>query len=171
MTPLLPDIDFRDSSILEFNLSERLDSIRIALFAPNAHQGAGAVFRFTFNAVLKFQFETVGIGEPETWIELHDVYILREEEWKRWKERLHLLSTGDSFGNYSPLSRFGFTEVFHVVLEGVFYRGIEPTSKLEGIEIVCRSIEGEDVTEEWDIATFQRPHRIPAAEQEREDQT
>lgn len=163
MKTLLPGVDCSDSSIRKFNLSDKLDSAEIVMFVPNAHNGTGGVFRITFNALLKFQFETVGIGEPETWIELIDAYLLEEEEWSRWKERLRLLNTGDSFGNLPPPSRFGNDQVFHVVLEAVLLRGIDRSMKLDGIEIVCRHIQIEDVTRDWDVSALGRPYRIPGA--------
>jgi hypothetical protein len=87
-------------------------------------------WQIEFIGLLKFEFETLGVGIGEQApIEIYDIYSLEEsEEISRWSQRLERLGDADP------------KRVKHIVLASSFYRGWGEREPLEGIELICRDV-------------------------------
>jgi hypothetical protein len=141
--------DFHDSSLLNLVISPTLDVLELILSTPN-EVGEAENWLVRFVGLLKFDFETLGIGVGGQFpIEIYDIYIDEESrELKKWKERLIALA----------LDKNEVKKVAHVVLASSFYRGWEANDTKEGIEIICRSWEIERAPSEYDKLKYIRPY-------------
>jgi hypothetical protein len=138
--------------------------MRIIMYVPDAKNSRGAVFSFAFHGLLTFRFETLGIGELDGEIEIAAAYFMKGDEWKRWNDRMRLLCEDDSFG-YRSIEEPG--DIYHVVFETFAFGSIDRGTRKNDIELVCRRIESEDVSEEWDVKSIPRPYRIPGPPKKR----
>jgi hypothetical protein len=121
--------DFHESALIGFEISRDLRTISVEL-----EIGYGSfreqLWRLTFSQVLRFEFETIGLGlagaQP---VQVYDVYRVKEsEQIKHWEDRL--VASGISQSE---------AKVLHIVLASGDVRGLHPRS--EGLEIICRRVE------------------------------
>jgi hypothetical protein len=151
-----PNISFHDSRLLEFNLSPRLDALTAVLQTSSQQR----VYSLHFGSVLRLEFETTGVGEYASNLSIYEVYAIDDDEHARWTERLRLLADHDSTVEIPT----DYGKVHHVILASSLLRGLGDRVDLEGISIVCRSIEIEDVTWQWPgLAPFD-PGQIPSGD-------
>ncbi len=121
--------DFHDSGLVGFEVSPDLSTISVEL-EIGFGRFQGQLWRLTFSQVLRFEFETLGLGlagsQP---VEVHDVYRVKDsEQIKYWESRLVALGIPESEAR-----------VHHIVLASGNFRGLHPGS--EGIEILCRRVD------------------------------
>jgi hypothetical protein len=144
------DGDFHDSSLIDLEVSPQLDHIRVIVSTPDEH-GIERLWMITFTGVLRFEYETVGDGEPRATrvpIEIYAIYTdASAPEHQRWVARLIEVGV--------PKNRA--KTVWHVVLASSFARTWDETRDLEGIRIVCRDVRVDPAPRDYEGSEFHRP--------------
>ena len=126
--------DFRDSSLINLQLSPDLCVITAILSTPDEH-GFQRLWQLTFSGVLRFEFEQSGDGSPSARgepVPIDNVYDARDNpERGRWVEHLRVRGVGVREAE----------DIKYVVLANSFLRGFGGRENLHGITIVCRHVE------------------------------
>ena len=124
--------DFHDSTLYSIELSRDLSQVNCVLGVPDGDNNYAA-WLVKFYGVLRFEFETLGIGSSQPFpLEIYDVYILENSsETIRWQERFRSLEDEGPLGT-----------IYHVVLASSFAQGWGQNDELDGISIICQG---------WDI--------------------
>ena len=118
------DIDFHDSSLLSIDLKPTLDEIEVKL---NIQDGRSVVI--SFRKILSFFYETTGFGMPEIFpVEIYEIYLLREEKYSRWLNRLEELGSNEG-------------SLYNIILASSYYQGWGENNSLEGLDIVCKELD------------------------------
>jgi hypothetical protein len=164
MNRISHEINFHDSSLLRVEFPDRLNCIQFILYAPHAlGQHCGGFYEIRCDAVLRFEYEVLDVGELEQPPEIYEVYLMEEgEEYHRWKQRLAVLAEPDSFGN-PGIDSIRDGQVYHVVLASSCFEGWGKNEYLDGIWIICRRVTIRDVSSEWSDEDRIEPKTIPAA--------
>ncbi len=124
--------DFHDSSLEKIEFSESLD--KLIIIVSNFFAGGNQKYwKITFSGLLRFDFETVGIGGGEKYpIEIYDIYEFPESPEKlRWYGRLQFLG----------ISEKNLNNLHHIVLASSHFRGWGRNEEIEGLNIICRNYE------------------------------
>ena len=131
--------EFHDSQLLNLEFSSDLSEIVIDIATPTQDVGKFKVWRVRFLGVLRYEQETLGDGSHLiSPVEIYDIYALKESvELQRWRDRLRALG-------HSKKDLLGLS---HIVLASSFYRGWGENEHLEGVNLICRNVEIEMISE------------------------
>jgi hypothetical protein len=124
--------DFHDSSLIDLRVDPYSEVLSVVLSVPT-NTGEERLWQLQFVGLLQLELRSMGNGRsPDSRVppEIYDVYSDDEsEEFQYWASRLALLE------GQRP------KDLKHVVLASSYLRGWDDREGLEGISIVCRSIE------------------------------
>jgi hypothetical protein len=145
--------DFHDSSLIDFKVSPKLDTVSIVVSTPDETL-TERLWLIECKGVLRLEYETLGTGFTTNNIplEIYDIYNDHSsDERRRWIERLTLLKV--NLGEAKNL--------FHIVLASSFIRGWGKNENTEGISILCRDVMIIQAPAKYQLLKYSQP-RIEA---------
>jgi len=145
--------DFHDSSLIAFQYLPGDETVVAVLSTPNEYD-VQELWCIRLSGVLAVEFETVGDGEHQgvrVPPEIYDVYDdPADSAAERWRKRLQELGVRNA-------------SIHVITLASSFLRGWGSKCEIEGIRVVCRSMNVDLAPPEFRGQEFSRP-RIEASD-------